>query len=40
MFTDELTKKVGELDNNAFLDALLAKIKSNELKDQDIVDTL
>lgn len=40
MFTDELTKKVGEFDNKAFLDKLLEKIESKELLDKDIVDTL
>lgn len=40
MFSDELTKRVGEFDNQAFLDSLLDKIKKQEVIDQDIVDTL
>jgi len=40
MFTEKLTKAVGEFDNKAFLDKLLEKIESKELLDKDIVDTL
>lgn len=40
MFTDKLTKLVGDFDNKVFLDKLLEKIESQELKDKDIVDTL
>merc|ERR1711977_238321 len=40
IFTDELNKRCGNVDLKLFTNKLLEKIEKNELKDQDILDTL